>query len=293
VANTSVTPVAAPATTINNLTTTPVAAPATTINNLTTGFLSVEKTWLQKHERLLIVFMVLVVGYFGINHYLNNAAAKAETRATIAEAAATQAKAQVADSQAKAAAAAVQTAQVTQQYQAMVQTLTDQTKALATALAQRQATLVVQQKADMTMPTDDLAKKLQTEGNAPAGSVTISGDNIALSRPGAVAIAQSLDQIPFLQGNLKDETALEQAEAAAKAAGDKVIDAQVAQIGSLNGQIATMQKAEAATDKANKTEVAQLKDDARKSKWRWFRRGFIAGNITGFLGGLYAGHAGL
>jgi hypothetical protein len=173
-------------------------------------------------------------------------------------------------------------AQVTQQYQSMVQALAAQNVALAQAVAQRQASQVVNQNHDAVLPLPDLANRLKTLGNAPDGSVLAVGDKIELTQPGAVAVTQTLETIPALQGDLKDtQAALGASQGALTQAGTVIAD-QGKQITGLN-LAATDQ------DKACKAQVAAVKADANKSKWSWFKRGVI----VGFLGGLYAGHVGL
>src|SRR5271157_4482162 len=89
-------------------------------------------TWVQKHERLIIVALVLAAGSWGLQHFLDNQAAKAETRASVAEQALVLQKSQN-------DAMAAQSAQVAQQYATMVQALAAQNASLASAVAQRQA----------------------------------------------------------------------------------------------------------------------------------------------------------
>jgi hypothetical protein len=257
---------------------TPAAAPAKPVP-ADTSFFAVEKTWLQKHERLLIVAMLIAASYFGLNHYLDNAASKAETRAKIAESATAQANASLAASTATAA-------QVAQMYQAMNQALSAQNASLAAALVQRQAATVAQQKTDATLPLIDLATRLQVLGTAPTGSVTVLADKIALTQPAAVAVTQTLEIIPELKANLADETALAAAESNAKAEGDKVIFAKEDELSKL-ALARTADQSQCTADKK------ALKAEAHKNSMKWFKRGFITGNITGFLGGLYAGHLGL
>lgn len=242
----------------------------------------VAQTWFQKHERLLIVLMVLWAGYWGVNHYLDNAAAKAETRATVAE----QASA-TAQQAAKDNAAVV--AQLLQQHQQMEQTLTAQNAALASALSARQAAVVVQQKTDATLPMTDLANRLKTLGNAPDGSVTVPSvpvNTVSLTQPAAVAVVQTLETVPQLQADLKDEQTANGHFQDTIAQADVLYASQVKQITDLNALVVTNNNACVADKNA-------LKAEAKKNNLKWFRRGFVLGNVTGFLGGLYAHTLGL
>jgi hypothetical protein len=233
------------------------------------------QSWLQKHERIVIVALVLAAGSWGLQHYLDNAAAKAETRATVAEQALVLQKA--ADTQ-----LASTVAQVTQQYQAMVQALTAQNSSLAAAAASRQTAQTANQAKDATLPLIDLANRLQTLGKAPEGTVSASGNSVNLTQPGAVAVVQQLETIPELQGDLKDTQAALGASQGALTQAGTVITGQAKEITGLN-LAATDQ------DKACKTQIAAVKADARKSKIKWFKIGFISGFVTG----LWGGHAGL
>ena len=231
--------------------------------------------WLKAHEKIVALALILLVGGWGYSKYADASASKAETRATVAEQTLAAQKAQ----DAQLAATVIQ---LTQQYQQLTATLAAQNSALATALAQRQSVVAQNQTNDAALGLPALANRIQTLGNAPEGSVSALGDKIELTHPGAVAVAQTMETLPALQANLKDTQALLRATQVAKAAGDKVIDAQATEITGLN-------TAAVDQDKACKTQVAAVKAEGRKNSIKWFKRGFI----VGFLGGLYVGHVAL
>jgi len=230
-------------------------------------------SWLQRHERLLIVAMVLLAGSWGTNHLLNNLASKAETRAQIAEQALVLQKAT--DAQ-----LAAQSAQVQAQYQAMVTQLTAQNQSLAKAVAERSAGLQQQQGNDSKLPLSALATRLESLGNAPAGSVSNTATTVILTQPGAIAVTQTLEEVPVLQANLKDTQQLADNSSKELAQSNLVI-------GSLNTQVAGLVLQGKDADAACKAEITAVKADARKSKIKWFKFGFI----TGFLTGAYVEHA--
>src|SRR5208337_3272321 len=232
-----------------------------------------EFSWLQKHERLLIVAMVLIFGYVGINHYLNNAAAKAEIRATVAEA-----KAATSDDAAVKAASAV--AQIQQQYQVLATHDQALIASLAQAAVARQATTVAQQKTDTTLAPSALASRIATLSSAPPAEVTLSGDSINLGRNAAVAVAQTLELVPELRADLKDETSIATATQAQLTSANGVIAAQGIQITALN-------IARTADAGACKADLAQVKSDAHKQNMTWFKRGLKIGGVGGFIAGLY------
>ena len=227
-------------------------------------------SWIQKHERVIVVALVLAVGSFGLSKYFDASAARATARATVAEQVLAAQKTQDAQF-------AVQTAQLTQQYQQLASTLAAQNAALATALAQRQAAVAQNQANNAALALPALANRLKTLGNAPDGSVSVSGDSVNLTHPGALAITDTLETIPALQGNLRDTQALLGATQVAKAKGDEVIGAQGKEIVGLNLQITD-------ADKACKADVKAAKAEGKKNAAKWFLRGAI----VGFIGGLLA-----
>src|SRR2546430_17449964 len=80
-------------------------------------------TWLQKHERMIIVLLVLLAGGWLGNKWLNNSAAEAQTKYAIAQAALDQTR--------------LQASQAHQDYQMTVDALTKQNASLAAAVASR------------------------------------------------------------------------------------------------------------------------------------------------------------
>src|SRR5271157_1072108 len=202
-------------------------------------------TFLQKHERLIIVALVLAAGSWGLQHFLDNQAAKAETRATVAE------QALVLQNTTNAQNAAT-TASVLAQYQGMVTALTTQNASLAAAAASRQATVIKNQTTDATLALPELANRLQSLGNVPIGQVSSDSNHVIFTQPGAIAITQALETIPALTANLKDQTALAASLQAAEKQADTVIADQTKQIAGLNLALVD-------ADKVRKTEVAAVK----------------------------------
>ena len=233
------------------------------------------QSWLQRHERIVIVALVLLAGSWAFSRYADISAARADARANAAEQ--TLATQKAADAQNQATIA-----QVTQQYAAIVQSLQAQNSALANAVASRQASVAAQQRTDSTLPLVDLANRLKTLGNAPEGAVLTTGNYVEFTQPGAVAVVQTLETIPALQADLKDETTLAGAAQAAQKQGEVVIADQSKQIDGLNLTLVD-------ADKQCKAQVAEVKAQARKSKSKLFK----VGVFVGFLGGLFAGHSGL
>ena len=247
----------------------------------------VVETWLQKHERLLIVALVLLAGSWGLNHYLNNAAAKAETRAQVAEQALVVSNQAYSEAKAQSARNDAAEAQVAQQYQAMISALTAQNASLAAAAAARGTALAQEQNKNKSLPLPELAKKWQTLENLQDSDLTASEAGITVSPTGAVATVNALESVPVLTSDLKDETLIAQNLQTELDKAIQLSAAQSAQVASLTAQIVAENKVLADTKDADAKELSAVKADARKSKWKFFKFGFI----TGFLSGAYVMHA--
>lgn len=230
-------------------------------------------SWLQRHERLLIVLLVLVAGTWGLGKYLGSEAAIAKGKQAVAEAALAAAKDQ-------AAKDAATVSQVESQYQAMVQTLTAQNSALATAVAQRDAGLAGQQGKDKALPLPELAKRWQTLANVKDTDISATSAGISVTSEGAVQTVITLEEVPVLQADLKDQKAATANAQLELGKSQEVITALGSQVGNLNVEL---QKQGVAC----KAEVTAAKAVGRRNSFKWFLRGFI----TGFIGGTYTGHA--
>lgn len=246
---------------------------ATTTTTTTPTVTSVTTSWLKLHEKLLIVVLCLGFGVFGLSKVYNVESARADEKYTAAQTA-------LADAKANSAALATQSAVQAQQYQALVTALAAQNASLASAIASRQTALPVQQATDARLPLTDLATRLATLGQAPVGSVSVVGDKIDLTQLGAVAVTQTLEQVPVLQGNLADEIQIAQNKQQELEKSDLLADGLNAQIVGLNVQLTDQTKACTA-------QVAAVKAEGKKNSIKWFKRGFI----VGFVSGLWAGHS--
>ena len=155
------------------------------------------KTWLQKHERLVIIFLAILAGVFLYNKVIDREAAHDQL---VAVQAAQVLKAQEAKDATLAQAAAVQQ----QQYVALVQQLTQQNSALTAAMQNRTTVLQVQQKTDAALPIPDLGARLATLEGLGATDVVPTTSGITLSPNAAYKVTESLEQVPVLQANLAD-----------------------------------------------------------------------------------------
>jgi len=229
--------------------------------------------WFKHHERLIVIILALSFGAWGYGKFTDSRAATLAARATVAEQALAAQKA--ADAQ-----LALQVAQVTQQYQTVVQQAVAQNKALQNANNALLSALAQREQVNAQLPVSGLSQRIVELANAPQGSVSSTETQVILTQPGALAVTNALEKIPVLTASLTNETTIAQNNAAAAGAAQGVISAQT-------NQIISLQKTAEDSDKAHAAEVASLKAAARKSKFGWFKVGFV----TGFVTGLFTGHA--
>ncbi len=231
-----------------------------------------EISWLQRHERLLIVFMVLAVGAFLGNRYINYDAAKKEAAATAAVRVAEAAKT-------SADQALAQAALTTQQYQAMVSMLQQQNAILAQAITQRDAILGKQQEAVKTAPLPEVASQWQGAIGGQ-GDITANTTGLNISDSGARKTLSMLLELPIVKADLVGEKEIAGNLQSELNGANKSLASNSAAISALNTEITTQ-------DKACKAEIASVKAASTKSKVKWFKIGFI----TGFISGAWVSHA--
>jgi regulator of replication initiation timing len=169
--------------------------------------------------------------------------------------------------------------QVAQQVQQLVlqnAQLQQANQALAAQIAQTNAILAQQKKKDATLPPDQLANRIVTL--APGGSIVVETNGYLVDQPEAVAIAQTLEEVPALTANI-GKLESENANLTTVVANDtKTLDLEkqshASDVNSLNAAIT-----------ADKAVLAATKAQCRKSKFKWFG----AGVVVGFIGRHFAG----
>jgi hypothetical protein len=234
------------------------------------------RSFLLDHEKLLIIIIGAILIYAGYVKVTNiiaaHDAANLKQAQVVAQAQAA-ANAQLAD-QVKQDKEQLQV--LTDKLQAQNQQLTNANIALASALSK-------QQKTDATLPPSDLAQRwAQITPNMPAGGVTVAPDNtMKVTQAGAVATVQELEKVPVLTQQLANETT-------EKTNDDQLIAKQNTSIFDLNAQVGGLQKQLVDNDKVCQAQIKVVKDEARKSKRKWFITGFI----TGFVAKVFLGSKG-
>jgi hypothetical protein len=245
---------------------------ATTVTPVVTQF---GWTWLKAHERLVMLALVLAVGTFGISKYFDVDAARKDARVVAAEQIVT-------NDQKNSAALAFQTAQATAALQAEVQADRALVSSLAASVAARNTGLTTQQHKDSFASMADILGRWAELVPAAKfdGSPVTANNGIDINLANARATVIELEKVPVLTQNLVDETSIVSRT-------QDELDGTIKVNTDLNAQITGLNKN--LTDSANacKVEIAAVKADARKSKMKFFKWGFI----TGFVSGLYLGHA--
>lgn len=240
--------------------------------NVVTTEVTAAKTWLQKHERIIITALVLSAGSWFGNHYLNVKAANAdETKQVAIE--------ELNAQKARDVQLAGQVTQLNNQYLAVTAQLQQQNAQLASAMSNRTIVLQQQQAADKTMPLPDLGNRLATLAGFGTSEVTASTSGLTVTDTAARATVAKLEEVPVLTQNLKDETDV---------ANNNQMQLNEANglIAGLHNQVGSLTLTVADDDKACTATVNDVKAQANKSKVKWFKAGFV----TGFLSGLFVGH---
>ena len=168
--------------------------------------------------------------------------------------------------------------------------LAAQYRTLLAASQKQIATLITQTKTqqatDATLSPDALANRWQTLINEADSVHPIVTGGYQVTQSGAVATAQALENIPTLNAEVANDGELLSAQTGLLKGDDD-------QIAGLNTQVKGLQAQTVLDVTTCNAQVYKVKaDDAvalHKSRKKWF----IAGVITGFVGGLFGGHNGL
>jgi cell division protein FtsB len=226
------------------------------------------RTWLLDHERIVIILILAGVFWWGYGKYADirlqhdNAALAQQKLITDAQVKANQQLAQqVADD-------AAQMKALSDKVEAQNQQLANANIALATALSK-------QQKTDASLPPTDLALRWdQLVPSMPAGGVTVAQNGtMTVTQAGAVGTVQQLEKVPVLTTELANETTEKQND-------DQLLVSANKSIFDLNNQVAGATKLDADHQQQCTEQIKVVKDEARKSKRRWFIIGYVAGFLS-------------
>jgi hypothetical protein len=221
------------------------------------------QTWLQKHERIVLTFIVLSFGIYGFNHWLDKSADVANQKALVAQQAAAQSKS-VADQ------ALAQLAQQQATFNQAEQARATEMASLVAAIASRDAVTVTRVKAVEQPKTPTQAvTDVQSNYTLPV-PITVTSDGADVPTADLQVFTVTKINADTCQSDLQDT----RTELASTTTGLNRAAALLAEqdttITDLRGEIAK-------DDAAHVAEVKQLKADARRSKWHWFLAGFLTG----------------
>lgn len=222
--------------------------------------------FIRNHERLILVLSVLAVaGWLG-NKLENLIHDRDVSRNAVAQ---QQLQEQVKANQALAA----QVADLQKTYEADRAQWESQNRQLIASIAQRNQQTTNQQQVDASLSLVELAKRWSGLVGVAQDQIQTSGQNLFASEQASRATVQQLEEVPTLRANVQDQ----QTVLANK-------DSQITSLAGLNAgltsQVGGLQKQIGDADKACKTQIAVVKDEARRAKRKYFIAGFIAGIAT-------------
>jgi hypothetical protein len=223
--------------------------------------LKADLTWIQKHERIILFLVGGLILWFAIGKIDTLIANHDHANLQEAQVAA-------AVQEEKNQALAAQIAQQAAEYKALAEKVEAQNAALEQANVNLATALTKQQKTDATLPPTELVARFNTL--VPAAGATVTPTGVALPSTGAVATVQQLEKVPVLAAQLDNEIAIETGT-------QKLLDASEGRIVTLNDQITGLKAQAVLDDKVCKDTIKTVKDDARKSKRKWFVAGFVSG----------------
>ena len=222
-----------------------------------------ELSWLQKHERIVIVALVLVAGVFLGNKYLNYESAQKDAKVAALTLVVNQDKQTVAN-------LALQAAQAQATYQTTLDAITKENASLAQANAQELGALAQRQTVDKTLPLPAVASRIESLVPGAVGGITATTAGVVMNDTASHSVLTTLEEVPVLQDELKNETQVAANNQSALDEANTVIVDKTAQIIGLNKSLTDQQAHETAAVAAEKLKT--------KKAWRsGFKWGFAAG----------------
>ena len=223
-------------------------------------------TWIQKHERILAVIIIVAMLIFLGNKYLDKSYDASVAREQAANAV-------LKDQASKNADIQKSVDGLQQQYATLLAGVQKQNATLTAAIAARNQTATAQQKTDADLSLQDLATRQQTL--AGTTGIASTSDGLTESPAAAIAVTQQLELLPVLK---QDNTDLQTISGDK----DKQLTSITAVVNGQNDQISGLKTQLVDSQKSCEAQVAV----ARKSKWKYFK----AGAVVGFIGGVLVGH---
>ena len=223
-------------------------------------------SWLKQHETFILVILgLLLVGIVFFKTLDHFAKSEEEKFALITK--------QLDMQQQENLAMQKEVLDATQTYKDTIAALTKQNQALSAAQASRNTDLATQINRDATLPNSELQARWSELAGFQLSEIAATEAGNTLSQNASVKTVQTLEHVPVITQNLKDEqqkTAnLEQELGTAT----NVIGTQTKQVAGLQLEIEDQKK-------ACSQQITAATAKARVSKWKWFGWGVGAGAAT-------------
>jgi hypothetical protein len=217
-------------------------------------------SWIQKHERIIIVLFVLLTIAFCFNKYVNYDAAKKDAALSAATV-----QTQEALKQKEIAAQTV--VDDSKKYQEMIATLETENKLLISTIQNDNIVLGERQKKDSTLPLDELSQRWEV---LVGPGISEIGQNVNVTPRAAHETVSQLESVPVLKAEVTKQGEIILNKDSLINEGNKVnLD--------LTKEIKSDTLLLESKEKECKTAVSAVKADDRKSKKNWFLRGVGVG----------------
>jgi DNA-binding transcriptional MerR regulator len=232
-----------------------------------TQTLTEAKTWIQKHERLLIIVLSLVFVYFSLDKVNSIVSSWDHNKAS-------QAMVVLQEQKAKTDSDLEQAKQMLLSYQAQLAQTVVQNTQLTNIIVKRNADLSKQQAEVPKLQPSELAQLWSQSVAVGVGEVSPTPTGYEVTPKAAIATVQALNAGATAVQNLQDEQAKNVNLQKDVDSGSALIAQGKIAVNGLQLELKDQQK-------SCDTQLTAVKADARKSKLRWFGLGFVAGYITG------------
>lgn len=224
--------------------------------------ISVISDYIKKHEKIIIIGMVLFVSFYLGNKYINYEANKADEKVAILQN-------QINKDQQLLSQQEQQTQLDRQQYQQALEKLTKQNQALLNTIEEDNKVLKQNQQVDANLPLPDLANRWKVLADIQDNIIT-SPTGITVTEPAARLTVQQLEKVPVLTDQLNKETQV------ANNNQDMLNKSQVLN-NDLTKQLDSANILLSDTKKKCDAQISQVKADSHKKERNWFLRGLGIG----------------
>lgn len=229
--------------------------------------INIAQSWIQKHERILIVFAVLVAGYFLLDKGLNVVLAWDQHKASVAMATLNAQKE-------KTDAELEQAKQMLTSYETQLTQLSQQNVQLSKTIAQRNSDLAKEQVKVPTLQPTELAQMWASSIVVDSKDIAPTPDGYNVTPKAAIATVQALNTGATAVQNLQDEENKNVNLQKEVDSGNALISQGKIAVNGLQLELKDQEK-------SCETQLTVVKAEARKGKLKSFGIGFVTGFISG------------